>query len=199
MTSGSASSACFGSCCGREGAGRGAGPGSGRGVSTSLRASTGREGEAGGFDCRAGCWDGASTEPETTRPEPDRSADGAEACSLGSREGGETEVLDSSSAPSISFGAVIVVPHFGHGADTPARWVGTRSFAWQFEQVNLSFFKSICLSRVGAGHVLRRMMRFLGRDEPPVGGIRDNSARFLQKPGRATRKSVTSTGCFANF
>jgi hypothetical protein len=41
---------------------------------------------------------------------------------------------------------VIVVPHFGQGADTPAKWVGTRSFAWQREQVNLIFFTFVGLS-----------------------------------------------------
>jgi hypothetical protein len=40
---------------------------------------------------------------------------------------------------------VIVLPHFGHGAETPARWVGTRSLALQLEQVNLIFFTLIRL------------------------------------------------------
>jgi hypothetical protein len=45
----------------------------------------------------------------------------------------------------MSLGAVMVSPHFGHGADTPAKWVGTRSFASQCGQVNLSFFTSFRL------------------------------------------------------
>lgn len=39
----------------------------------------------------------------------------------------------------------MVAPHFGHGADTPAKCEGTRSLASQLEQVNLIFFKSVFL------------------------------------------------------
>lgn len=47
---------------------------------------------------------------------------------------------ESSIAKAISIGAVISEPHFGQGAETPARWVGTRSFTPQCAQVNLIFF-----------------------------------------------------------
>lgn len=50
----------------------------------------------------------------------------------------------------MSVGAVIVAPHFGHGAETPAKWVGTRNFASQFVQVNLIFFTSLSLKIVSA-------------------------------------------------
>lgn len=50
--------------------------------------------------------------------------------------------VESRTAWSMSEGAVIVFPHFGQGAETPARWVGTRSFAAQCGQVNLIFFTS---------------------------------------------------------
>ncbi len=51
----------------------------------------------------------------------------------------------SKTAVVISVGAVIISPHFGHGAETPARWVGTRNLASQCGQVNLSFFTSFRL------------------------------------------------------
>jgi hypothetical protein len=40
---------------------------------------------------------------------------------------------------------VIVAPHFGQGALTPAKWDGTRNFASQWGQVNLIFFTSFRL------------------------------------------------------
>ena len=55
---------------------------------------------------------------------------------------------DASTALVMSLGAVIVAPHLGQGADTPAKWVGTRNFASQCGQVNLIFFTSFRLSLV---------------------------------------------------
>jgi hypothetical protein len=51
----------------------------------------------------------------------------------------------SNTAAVMSLGAVIISPHFGHGAETPAKWVGTRNLASQCGQVNLSFFTSFRL------------------------------------------------------
>jgi hypothetical protein len=72
----------------------------------------------------------------------------------------------------MSLGAVMVAPHFGQGADTPARWVGTRSFASQFVQVNLIFFTFVSLKWFPALVVFLYALAYKFRDARVRRGLR---------------------------
>lgn len=108
--------------------------GFGRGAAETFAAGAGAAGDA-----VVACETGASS----TAVPPDCCLDragAAEAAGCVRRSDGA-----SITAAVMSDGAVMVAPHFGQGAETPAKWVGTRSFASQCEQVNLIFFTSFRL------------------------------------------------------
>ncbi|HRQ89714.1 MAG TPA: hypothetical protein PLA50_13015, partial [Bacteroidia bacterium] len=100
---------------------------SGFGVSTGSRSAAGAETRCGAGD--AGRLAGASS---TAVADRDGAAAGRDetGCSGLGRDGRRGSCV-SNTASVMSVGAVTTEPHFGHGAETPAKWVGTRNFASQ--------------------------------------------------------------------